>query len=971
VFTETTDPETERSFEWNFEVTAFSIKVRDLVDGEPNPIAYWDFDFADAPDLTFEHVFNLESDINDAKYTEDKGGHTGEAGDYAMDFLETPTNMFVQDGEVLDIATSINKISFSVWVKNHATSNATVFWANTSTDTPGTDGLLPPFDGRTRVASFHIPWGNENIYFDTAGCCDTTLHRIVLNNSDFSWDEWHHYAFVMDEGHKSIWIDGELFHEGDNTLPLPHNSDIFSVGSRPDLTAPFKGIVDDLAIFASALTEEQIIALAEGNTDILPEKREIEVPLPDIPLLLSKSPTGAAAEGEETEISLRFRGIDFTDLSITVNDKAVDPTITVEGSFTTITANGAFSLGKNVITVSWNGESETWNYYQFSVAEGQTGLASYSVETVGAVPGPWAFEDGVWVSDGSVAGCGGPYHDFLTSPDYTVSADGEVTLSFEHRHAFEGAMWDSGQLWISVNGDAYADVGTDAFSENGYTDVAIIGNGIAKGQNGFGNTSAGHADGSYITTIASLGSFAAEDAISVRFVALYDDCSTGAKPNWVIASVSSDQMAIESIAPIVSNGSFEADDVPEWPGYGAITAWTGGSGINDGGPFGDNGVIPDGAKLGFIQGTKALSQQLTGLEAGAEYVLAFYYNARNCCGGTIGFTVSVGGEELGSVSDVEPVGGENAYNSASYYFVAAGTEAELVFSATAAGDATLLLDAVSVSRAGEGPAETPAPAELPWSVGLNDDGWPAGDGGGPNTTFVQEKGANELPGNPASPEVAQQGDDDYYWAGLYSTVIAGNGDYTPVGLVEANEESAERAFAGIDNDLRYHFNLPESLEPTDRLTVSYDALNLHTGEADSRYGIEVYVNNVQVQSEIVIREAELGQTYATDPFTLADVNAEVGSGYDNIITLKGVNYNAEGGGNWMGIDYVQLSQAGGAADAPALSVVNNGNGTVTITFEGTLQAAPTVNGPWENVDGASPLTIPADQAQQYGRAVTE
>jgi hypothetical protein len=28
-----------------------------------------------------------------------------------------------------------------------------------------------------------------------------------------------------------------------------------------------------------------------------------------------------------------------------------------------------------------------------------------------------------------------------------------------------------------------------------------------------------------------------------------------------------------------------------------------------------------------------------------------------------------------------------------------------------------------------------------------------------------------------------------------------------------------------------------------------------------------------------------------------------------------------------------------------------------------------VNGPWENVDAPSPLTIPADQAQQYGRAV--
>jgi hypothetical protein len=56
---------------------------------------------------------------------------------------------------------------------------------------------------------------------------------------------------------------------------------------------------------------------------------------------------------------------------------------------------------------------------------------------------------------------------------------------------------------------------------------------------------------------------------------------------------------------------------------------------------------------------------------------------------------------------------------------------------------------------------------------------------------------------------------------------------------------------------------------------------------------------------------------------------------------------------------------------PALSVVNNGDGTVTVTFEGKLQVAPTVNGPWEDVDAPSPLTLPADQAQQYGRAVSE
>ena len=59
-------------------------------------------------------------------------------------------------------------------------------------------------------------------------------------------------------------------------------------------------------------------------------------------------------------------------------------------------------------------------------------------------------------------------------------------------------------------------------------------------------------------------------------------------------------------------------------------------------------------------------------------------------------------------------------------------------------------------------------------------------------------------------------------------------------------------------------------------------------------------------------------------------------------------------------------------EPPALSIVNNGNGTVTVTFEGKLQAAASVNGPWADVAGAtSPLTISAGEAQQYARAVGE
>jgi hypothetical protein len=63
----------------------------------------------------------------------------------------------------------------------------------------------------------------------------------------------------------------------------------------------------------------------------------------------------------------------------------------------------------------------------------------------------------------------------------------------------------------------------------------------------------------------------------------------------------------------------------------------------------------------------------------------------------------------------------------------------------------------------------------------------------------------------------------------------------------------------------------------------------------------------------------------------------------------------------------------GVADepaTPALSIVNNGDGTVTVTFEGRLQAATSVNGPWADVEGAvSPQIISVDQVMQFGRAV--
>jgi hypothetical protein len=66
-----------------------------------------------------------------------------------------------------------------------------------------------------------------------------------------------------------------------------------------------------------------------------------------------------------------------------------------------------------------------------------------------------------------------------------------------------------------------------------------------------------------------------------------------------------------------------------------------------------------------------------------------------------------------------------------------------------------------------------------------------------------------------------------------------------------------------------------------------------------------------------------------------------------------------------------VTLTGEAAGKPTISLARNDDGTLTVTFTGKLQAAPTPNGPWENVDEDSPYTLTPDQAQTFGRAVSE
>ncbi|MGE3312068.1 MAG: hypothetical protein AB7O66_19050 [Limisphaerales bacterium] len=151
-------------------------------------------------------------------------------------------------------------------------------------------------------------------------------------------------------------------------------------------------------------------------------------------------------------------------------------------------------------------------------------------------------------------------------------------------------------------------------------------------------------------------------------------------------------------AGLVQNPSFEFGYNETWPHYGAVDFWTGASGSNRGdGPFHNNGTpVPDGIQMGFKQGSGDISQEITGLEPGKRYVIQFAYDARACCGGAIDLLTKINDVELDKIANVQPVTDGNPYRSRSVAFTAESDFAMLTFTTVASGDATVLLDAVTV-----------------------------------------------------------------------------------------------------------------------------------------------------------------------------------------------------------------------------------------------------------------------------------
>ena len=137
---------------------------------------------------------------------------------------------------------------------------------------------------------------------------------------------------------------------------MPTDINFLNIGGDQNGNNSLRGVIDDFAVFASALDEDQIIALAEGDRSILPAA-------PTAPVFVSASPDTATADGSaQLSVTLYKRADDATGAQLSVNGQDVATEVSTDGTTITITGTATgLASGTATANVSYNGVSKAWS----------------------------------------------------------------------------------------------------------------------------------------------------------------------------------------------------------------------------------------------------------------------------------------------------------------------------------------------------------------------------------------------------------------------------------------------------------------------------------------------------------------------------------------------------------------------------------------------------------------------------------
>ena len=136
------------------------------------------------------------------------------------------------------------------------------FWAKGNGNLAQNTTFMEAIDtaGR-RVFNIHMPWSNNNIYFDAGD--ETGYDRINQAASSAEIDgQWNHWAFVKDQstGQMFIYKNGQLWLSGNNKNREMGYFHRLIIGASGNQALTWKGSLDELRIFKSALSAATIAA---------------------------------------------------------------------------------------------------------------------------------------------------------------------------------------------------------------------------------------------------------------------------------------------------------------------------------------------------------------------------------------------------------------------------------------------------------------------------------------------------------------------------------------------------------------------------------------------------------------------------------------------------------------------------------------------------------------------------------------
>lgn len=233
------------------------------VSGMPMPMGYWAFDDNSIPNLALDSSGNGHHGTlgGSATFTSSGGGRSGASGDRAMNFGACENGAYVAVNDMaagwFDAATSKNSVTFAFWIYGSADQPC----VNSAFHLTSASGGL----GNWYICNAHLPWNDSIVYWDTGGYDPNQRVSISLPDSTKWKGQWNHYAFIKNGSSKQIWLNGAKILDQSNTDPL-HTARSFYIGSGPGGIWSYGGLIDDFAVWDSALSTGQIQSLAAGST---------------------------------------------------------------------------------------------------------------------------------------------------------------------------------------------------------------------------------------------------------------------------------------------------------------------------------------------------------------------------------------------------------------------------------------------------------------------------------------------------------------------------------------------------------------------------------------------------------------------------------------------------------------------------------------------------------------------------------